>query len=188
MKFLWWIGSGRVFIRPLPERRHLHWTPQQLSVCLSSGLWRGQLWAQYQWLLQHHLPRELLLYGWCQWVCLSLHAWFFRWVFTLPGFHLYQVWCVMGDNCCSSYFEMIYCTQLTVYTFLLTGSPPNCVQINECDSSPCLNGASCYDEDNSFTCICAPGFSGNCLHLLLLPSSCMILTCKCHVVSCAWVF
>ena len=43
----------------------------------------------------------------------------------------------------------------------ISGSPPNCVQIDECESSPCQNGGSCYDGENSYTCICIPGFTGN---------------------------
>ena len=34
---------------------------------------------------------------------------------------------------------------------------------DECYSQPCLNGASCYDEDFGYTCDCAPGWAGiNC--------------------------
>lgn len=33
--------------------------------------------------------------------------------------------------------------------------------INECASSPCLNGGTCVDEVNQFSCVCAKGWSGN---------------------------
>uniref|UniRef100_A0A674NDB1 Delta-like protein n=1 Tax=Takifugu rubripes TaxID=31033 RepID=A0A674NDB1_TAKRU len=33
--------------------------------------------------------------------------------------------------------------------------------IDECSSSPCLNGGRCQDEVNSFQCLCLAGFSGN---------------------------
>ena len=33
-----------------------------------------------------------------------------------------------------------------------------CVEINECDSSPCQNGATCVDRLNSYRCRCASGF------------------------------
>ena len=33
--------------------------------------------------------------------------------------------------------------------------------IDECASSPCLNGGRCQDEVNSFQCLCLAGFSGN---------------------------
>ena len=34
------------------------------------------------------------------------------------------------------------------------------IDIDECSSSPCLNGATCYDFVASFACQCASGFSG----------------------------
>lgn len=38
----------------------------------------------------------------------------------------------------------------------------NCeVNINECDSSPCLNQATCVDALNSYVCKCPPGFTGS---------------------------
>ncbi|MGH0126678.1 UNVERIFIED_CONTAM: hypothetical protein FKN15_021200, partial [Acipenser sinensis] len=37
------------------------------------------------------------------------------------------------------------------------------IEVNECDDSPCRNGGSCTDLENSFTCTCPPGFYGkNC--------------------------
>ncbi|KAI8509441.1 hypothetical protein Bbelb_132890 [Branchiostoma belcheri] len=41
--------------------------------------------------------------------------------------------------------------------------PPQ--DIDECASSPCLNGGTCSDGDNSFTCQCVTGYDGdNCEH------------------------
>ncbi|RMB94706.1 hypothetical protein DUI87_28819 [Hirundo rustica rustica] len=38
----------------------------------------------------------------------------------------------------------------------------NCeVNINDCDSSPCLNQATCVDALNSYVCKCPPGFTGS---------------------------
>ena len=34
------------------------------------------------------------------------------------------------------------------------------IDINECASNPCLNGATCVDDDNRFTCTCASGWRG----------------------------
>ena len=34
------------------------------------------------------------------------------------------------------------------------------VDINECDSNPCVNEGTCTDGDNLFTCACAAGFMG----------------------------
>ena len=35
------------------------------------------------------------------------------------------------------------------------------VDINECASNPCVNGASCSDEVNAFSCSCAAGYTGD---------------------------
>ncbi|CAL8360875.1 unnamed protein product [Gadus morhua 'NCC'] len=35
-----------------------------------------------------------------------------------------------------------------------------CRDVNECASSPCLNGGSCSDEVNQFSCTCAKGWTG----------------------------
>ena len=43
-----------------------------------------------------------------------------------------------------------------IYLWLLFPS-----DINECESSPCLNNGACTDRINAFSCSCPPGFSGN---------------------------
>lgn len=38
-----------------------------------------------------------------------------------------------------------------------------CSDIDDCDSGPCMNGATCTDKVNGYQCDCAPGYSGmNC--------------------------
>lgn len=38
----------------------------------------------------------------------------------------------------------------------------NCeLEINECQSEQCLNGATCQDYLNGFSCTCVPGFQGD---------------------------
>ena len=34
------------------------------------------------------------------------------------------------------------------------------LDINECEVEPCVNGATCIDGINQYTCKCKPGFSG----------------------------
>jgi len=34
------------------------------------------------------------------------------------------------------------------------------VDINECASSPCVNGGSCVDAINGYTCSCVAGYTG----------------------------
>ena len=43
--------------------------------------------------------------------------------------------------------------------FLSTGERCE-LQINECGSSPCQNGAVCLDLLNEFLCLCNPGWTG----------------------------
>ena len=35
------------------------------------------------------------------------------------------------------------------------------VDIDECDSSPCLNEASCVDAVSGYTCVCTQGYTGD---------------------------
>ena len=44
--------------------------------------------------------------------------------------------------------------------------------IDDCETTPCLNGGTCQDELNDFSCTCAVGFTGKdcsvgkmCIHL-----------------------
>ena len=47
-------------------------------------------------------------------------------------------------------------SEISQYSYLIS-------DIDECASSPCQNGGTCIDDVNSYTCLCAPGYSGvNC--------------------------
>ena len=34
-------------------------------------------------------------------------------------------------------------------------------EVLHCDSEPCLNGGECEEDDESYTCTCQPGYSGD---------------------------
>ena len=50
-------------------------------------------------------------------------------------------------------FMLWFCSHISKYDIGL-------VDINECSSSPCLNGATCTDAVNSYTCACVAGYTG----------------------------
>ena len=53
--------------------------------------------------------------------------------------------------------------QVSLVTFCSYFAPFTFSDINECSSSPCLNGGTCTDGINSFSCECYPGYTGkNC--------------------------
>ena len=35
------------------------------------------------------------------------------------------------------------------------------ISVNECEPNPCLNGGSCTEEGDSYTCQCADSFTGD---------------------------
>ncbi|XP_076198018.1 sushi, nidogen and EGF-like domain-containing protein 1 isoform X8 [Aptenodytes patagonicus] len=39
--------------------------------------------------------------------------------------------------------------------------PPECDEIDECQSQPCLNGGQCKDRIAEFLCLCEPGYTGH---------------------------
>lgn len=43
-----------------------------------------------------------------------------------------------------------------------SGTAPNnvCIEVDECVSNPCLNGATCIDAVNSYQCQCRNGYTG----------------------------
>ncbi|XP_034045233.1 fibulin-7 isoform X2 [Thalassophryne amazonica] len=41
-----------------------------------------------------------------------------------------------------------------------SGQQPICQDINECAPSPCMNGGTCVDLVNQFSCVCAKGWNG----------------------------
>ena len=49
---------------------------------------------------------------------------------------------------------------IPLYRYYHTLGPFDCIDINECASDPCQNGAICTDAINIYTCTCAAGYTG----------------------------
>ncbi|NWU92528.1 SNED1 protein, partial [Upupa epops] len=54
--------------------------------------------------------------------------------------------------------------------------PPECNEIDECQSQPCLNGGQCKDRIAEFLCLCEPGYTGH--HCELDVNECQSEPCK----------
>ena len=53
---------------------------------------------------------------------------------------------------------MVYCNEVKCMQSVL-----QLLDVNECESNPCQNGATCHDLVNKYVCTCAPGYeSTNC--------------------------
>ena len=52
------------------------------------------------------------------------------------------------------------CMSKSLYDLVVVMMLVFVVDINECDSYPCLNGGTCSDGVNSFSCVCAPEITG----------------------------
>ncbi|NXV65719.1 SNED1 protein, partial [Molothrus ater] len=54
--------------------------------------------------------------------------------------------------------------------------PPECDEIDECQSQPCQNGGQCKDRVSAFLCLCEPGYTGH--HCELDVDECQSEPCK----------
>ncbi|CAG5866337.1 unnamed protein product [Menidia menidia] len=71
--------------------------------------------------------------------------------------------CVNGATCMNTGQGSYTCACLPGFT------GANCdLEVRECDSKPCHNGAQCLDSENGYRCECPPGFEGtHCEHRTL---------------------
>ena len=72
-----------------------------------------------------------------------------------------------GPNCTISKYDMINSVHLKCLVSNPTLSSLTHISnyifldFNDCDPSPCINGGSCIDGVDSYTCVCHPGYQGN---------------------------
>ena len=79
---------------------------------------------------------------------------------------------VNGYRCnCSTDFEVWYMHYTAIFLIITMHcmhlfQGVNCdVDMNMCRSNPCLNGATCDNAPNGYSCMCAPGYTGfNCMN------------------------
>ena len=66
------------------------------------------------------------------------------------------------NNTCMNIVRCLRAAQFQVVMFeCLIFSGSRCeTNINECEGAPCLNGATCLDEINNYSCSCSPGYEG----------------------------
>ena len=57
-------------------------------------------------------------------------------------------------KCIPNFFYILF------YIFLCFESCALFVDINECESDPCMNGAACDDHVNGYSCDCGYGYMG----------------------------
>lgn len=70
-------------------------------------------------------------------------------------------------------YNMLLAKHLLQYQYLMLHEQPNayeiisqdlctaCAVINNCESSPCQNGATCVNGVNTYSCTCVAGFTGS---------------------------
>lgn len=78
----------------------------------------------------------------------------------------YEMVQIQGDvllalNIFCVYFSWVFFFDICVVHFMnFNGLLFSFLDLDECDSSPCMNGGICVDGPNQFTCICPQGWSG----------------------------
>ncbi|XP_033642813.1 uncharacterized protein LOC117302931 isoform X2 [Asterias rubens] len=68
---------------------------------------------------------------------------------------------VIGFSCEVGYDLVPAGTLLACDSGVVNGTVPDCIDINECASTPCMNGGTCLNQVNQYTCICTVSWTGD---------------------------
>ncbi|XP_041922227.1 delta-like protein D isoform X2 [Alosa sapidissima] len=100
------------------------------------------------------------LHGTCQqpWQCNCQEGWGGLFCNQDLNYCTHHKPCMNGATCTNTGQGSYTCTCKPGFT------GDNCeIEVNECSDSPCRNGGSCTDMENTYTCACPPGYYGkNC--------------------------
>ncbi|KAI8515732.1 hypothetical protein Bbelb_065450 [Branchiostoma belcheri] len=65
-----------------------------------------------------------------------------------------------NDNCEQDCENTVGSYQCTCWDGYQPSGPRSCKDIDECESGACDNGGTCVDGNNTYSCVCPPGFEG----------------------------
>ena len=123
--------------------------------------WNDDVFCRRYWWMQ-----QQSLFEWSNvyWRCELVHLWLCRWLHRNT---LRDRFVLDNDVNCSPYADHLndnFIFSLVLITWCSLKRPMHICHLNadidECSSNPCLNGATCTDAVNSYTCGCVAGYTG----------------------------
>ena len=81
--------------------------------------------------------------------------------YQYSSFSNISVFSSLKNYCMYSGFQRCHCQPTFKCAWIILSLPLVVVSdLNDCRSAVCLNGATCVDGVNEYTCLCAPGWEG----------------------------
>lgn len=142
------------YVRELKENVSFH----------TCRFWGNPLWDRSEWVSQLTLSEPGQMSGQGQPLCLRVPSRLVYWLLSLIDSHSSKI---KGKLLCKplvwSQFYLIVVFNALFFAVLFSGfSGEMCqIDIDECSSTPCFNGAKCIDRPNGYDCECAEGKSSS---------------------------